>query len=117
MRNSIHPRALGVLFVVALVALVSASPLRADWCRWEDSPPSGYVFVCYPEYYTIMTTQPDWTLYADGDVVYVRLTFTPPSTWAETGWFVKPASDSTTPSPFSVYRDCEVFEGELYCIN
>lgn len=64
--------------VMALTMLIAGS-LRADWCQWEDQPPSGYQFVCYPEYEQVMTQMPNWSLYNVGDIVWVRNSLNEPN--------------------------------------
>lgn len=87
----------------ALAVLLFAHPAKADHCSLEDAP-NGYQWVCYGDYYVTQTSEPDWTLYEPGTVVFVRMDyyFTGyTGGWNPGAWYAKYSNDSSTTTPFS----------------
>ena len=97
-------RTLTVVLTLFLSIVAGIAPdAHADYCQLEpfcQYPPCGQQeLVCYPEYETPMTSQPDWCLYEHGDQVFVKFN----SSGQQIGWYVFYANDPNASRPSSAY--------------
>lgn len=99
-------------FIVSLVfALFVVSPASAT-CFWIDHIDTDPTYFCTSaQYYTVLTSEPDWCDYQYGDWVFLRSGVVN-GYLVITGYYIVPASDPTAlpPSSFSQYHDAAVGE-------
>ena len=97
------------VWVMFAVCGLVAVETRADFCQLEpfcQFPPCGQQeLICYPEYETHMTSQPDWCLYEPGDQVFVKFN----STGKQIGWYVYYANDPNATRPSTAYDQTRFF--------
>lgn len=101
------------------IVLFLLSPATYGGCVWVTMDDGHRERVCTPDYYQVLTTEPDWSLYTQNDVVFAQLG--PSGVWARQAWYVVPVGQpvGTLPSTFGpVIETCYV-SGlyELQCIN
>ena len=68
---------IATLVVAVLAVMVVSVPVGADWCYWEyheyTETGNGYwEQFCYPQYYTVMDSQPDLGLYQSCDIFWMH---------------------------------------------
>lgn len=86
-----------VAALVMLIATLSATNLPAS-CTYVYHVDQDPEMVCSPDYYTVLTSEPDWCQFAYGDWVLVRWQVVG-GVLTLTGWYVIPAADTTSHPP------------------
>lgn len=105
---------------ISVVAMLISTISAFGGCQWVRGDDGVRERVCTPDYYIVLTVEPDWHLYNNYDIVFQHLYLTG-NGWIPDKWYVVPYGASTDGLPpdslGTPFETCYVWNGAVPCIN